>query len=62
MGKYVDVLPWPGRSPYLNPIKNFTGYVSHKVYENNKQYHLTSELERASMEKWIISPYSSLKH
>lgn len=57
----IDVLPWPSRSPDLNPIENLWGYLSRQVYENNKQYHSTYELEMAIMEKWDNIPESFLK-
>ena len=56
--KKIDVLPWPSRSPDLNPTKDQLGYLSLQVYENNKQYRYESEM--AIMKKWDYVPKSFL--
>lgn len=44
--KNIDVLPWPSRSPDLNPIENIWGYLSRQIYANNKQYSTVAELKQ----------------
>lgn len=41
----IHALSRPSRSADLNLIENLWGYLSHQVYEKNKQYHLTCELQ-----------------
>lgn len=42
----IDVLPWPSRSPDVNPIENIWGYLSRQVYANSRQYSTVSELKQ----------------
>ncbi len=42
------LLPWPPRSPVMNPIENVWGKMSQIVYANGKQYSTEEELLEAS--------------
>lgn len=48
----VEVLPWPSRSPDLNPIKILWGILARKVYANGKQSSNTTELKNGIREAW----------
>lgn len=48
----VEVLPWPSRSPDLNPIENLWGILARKVYANGEQYSNESELKNGIREAW----------
>lgn len=42
--EYMDVLPWPGNSPDLNPIENCWAYLKSKVYSRpNPNIHVLKE-------------------
>jgi hypothetical protein len=46
----VRVLPWPARSPDLNPIENLWSIMSRHVYANGRQFSSVSELTAALYE------------
>jgi hypothetical protein len=46
------VLPWPARSPDLNPIENLWSIMSRYVYANGRQFSSVSELTAALYEAW----------
>lgn len=48
----VNVLPWPSRSPDLNPIENLWAALSRVVYANGKQYASVSVLSDAVVAAW----------
>ncbi|CAK9801712.1 Transposable element Tc3 transposase [Anthophora plagiata] len=45
-------MPWPSKSPDLNPIENLWGILARKVYTNGKQYSNTMELKNGIKEAW----------
>lgn len=57
----INVLPWPSRSPDLNPMENLWGILCRKVYANNKQFLSANELEVAIVNEWHNISESELK-
>lgn len=57
-----NVLPWPSRSPDLNPMENLWGILSRKVYANNKQFSSANELEVAIVKEWYNISITELNH
>lgn len=58
----INVLPWPSRSPDLNPMENLWGILCRKVYANNKQFLSANELEVAIVKEWHNISESELNH
>jgi transposase len=50
--RHVRVLPWPARSPDLNPIENVWSAMSRMVYADGKQYSTIDELKTAILCAW----------
>lgn len=50
--KDVPLLPWPARSPDLNPIENLWGILARRVYEGGRQFATMRELEAEVREAW----------
>ncbi|KAA8494436.1 Transposable element Tc3 transposase [Porphyridium purpureum] len=48
----VTVLPWPARSPDLNPIENVWGVLSRVVYRKGRQFARVAELRAAVLAAW----------
>lgn len=48
----IKVLPWPPRSPDLNPIENVWGTLSQLVYADGKQFETKEELKDAILRCW----------
>ncbi len=48
----IRVLPWPARSPDLNPIENVWAMMSRMVYAGGKQYDSIPELKVAISAAW----------
>ncbi|KAA8497595.1 Transposable element Tc3 transposase [Porphyridium purpureum] len=48
----VTVLPWPARSPDLNPIENIWGVLSRVVYRKGRQFARVAELKAAVLAAW----------
>jgi len=48
----VRVLPWPARSPDLNPIENVWGLMVQRVYANGKSFSTRDELKVAISNAW----------
>lgn len=42
----IETLPWPARSPDLNPVENFWAQLSRYVYADGKQYTSVEELQQ----------------
>lgn len=59
--KKIRVLPWPARSPDLNPMENVWGYLAQKVYAHGRQFHTVDELERTIYAEWDAIPQDFLK-
>ena len=49
---YVDVLPWPARSPDLNIIENLWGILVRDVYKDCRQFGSKKELKDAIHKSW----------
>jgi len=45
-------MPWPARSPDLNPIENVWGVLSRRVYRNGRQFSDVKELKGAIGDEW----------
>ena len=50
--KAISEVPWPSRSPDLNPIENVWSALSHAVYENAQHYDNVKDLRQAILEVW----------
>lgn len=48
----VRTLPWPPRSPDMNPVENMWGRLSQLVYANGKQYDNIEDLKHAIVRCW----------
>ncbi|CAK9827499.1 Transposable element Tc3 transposase [Anthophora retusa] len=48
----ITCLEWPALSPDVNIIENVWGYLSRKVYINNRQYSSREELINAIEKEW----------
>ena len=51
-----NILPWPARSPDVNPIENAWGWLTHQVYKNGKQYDTVADLKTAILKAWEEIP------
>lgn len=58
----VLVLPWPAKSPDLNPIENLWGIVVREVYKEGRQYNDTNELKAAITAAWQAIPQQTLQN
>lgn len=59
--KKVRVLPWPARSPDLNPIENVWGYLARRVYAHGRQFATVAELQQTIFEEWDAIPQDYLR-
>ncbi|GMF55550.1 unnamed protein product [Phytophthora fragariaefolia] len=57
----VRVLPWPARSPDLNPIENLWSIMNRHVDANGRQFSSVSELTVALYEAWYAIDMSVLQ-
>jgi len=57
----IRLLPWPARSPDLNPIENLWGYIVHNVYVNGRQFSNVEELKSEILHVWNKIEISYLK-
>lgn len=48
----VEILPWPSRSPDLNPIENVWGVMVKRMYERNLRFRNKNELWAAIENAW----------
>lgn len=48
----INVLPWPSRSPDLNPIENLWGILARAVYRNGRQFICVEDLKNAVKRAW----------
>lgn len=56
----IRVLPWPARSPDLNPIENVWGYIGHKINSRDTLPNNLEQLRQFIVEEWVAMPQSSL--
>lgn len=49
----VRVLPWPSRSPDLNPIENVWGMLARAVYQGARQFETVEQLQAANNCAWF---------
>ena len=48
----IAILPWPSKSPDVNPIENVWGLLSRRVYAEGKQFESKSELKASILHEW----------
>lgn len=58
----ITTLPWPAKSPDLNPIENIWGILSRVVYEENKQYNTKAELWTAVQRAWASISHQTIEN
>lgn len=58
----ITTLPWPAKSPDLNPIENLWGILTREVYKENKQYNNKNELRIAVMNAWASIPNQTIQN
>jgi len=56
----VRVLPWPARSPDLNPIENVWGWLVRRVYRNGRSYANARDLKASIQLAWNSMPQDYL--
>jgi transposase len=59
--KNMRILPWPSRSPDLNPIENLWGHLVRRVYANGRQFHSVEELRATVEVAWDDIPQEVLQ-
>ena len=52
-GSNVTVVPWPSRSPDLNPIENLCGILARRSHGKRRQFNDTVELFDAIVDYWL---------
>ena len=57
----MDILPWPARSPDLNPIENLWGILDRSAYKDNRQFGSKEELKQAINGAWNDVSISTLR-
>ncbi|KAF0711309.1 hypothetical protein AaE_012241 [Aphanomyces astaci] len=60
--QFIDLLPWPARSPDLNPIENLWSTMSRVVYNNGRQYQNVAELRAAVLLAWDMISDEEVKN
>lgn len=50
--KNITVMPWPAKSPDLNPIENVWGILSRRVYKDGRQFSSVLELKQCILQEW----------
>ena len=50
----IRLLPWPARSPDLNPIENMWGVMAQRVYANRRCFSSRDELKAAIARAWNV--------
>ncbi|KAF0707313.1 hypothetical protein AaE_013670 [Aphanomyces astaci] len=47
-----STMPWPAKSPDLNPIENVWGVLARKVYANGRQFDNKAQLKAQILQSW----------
>lgn len=50
--KKIPVLPWPSKSPDLNPMENMWAILVEKIYKNGRQFQTKEQLKKAIQKYW----------
>ena len=48
----IEILPWPVRSPDLNPIESVGEWFSHEIYKERNQYNTVNDLKADILRAW----------
>ena len=48
----IEILPWPARSPDLNPIENVWEWLSNEIYKEGNKYNTVNDLKNAILRAW----------
>lgn len=56
----IDVMPWPAKSPDLNPIENVWGILARRVYAHGRQFYSREMLVECILREWELLPLSTL--
>lgn len=59
---HIAQLPWPSKSPDLNPMENVWGIIVRRVYADGKQYGTAEELKAAIIQAWNSVTMETLNH
>jgi transposase len=51
----VNVLPWPSKSPDLNPIEQVWGYMTKFIYKNDFRPQNAEGLQQKIIEAWHVT-------
>lgn len=55
----VNVMPWPAKSPDLNPIENLWGILCRRVYSNGRQFDNVADLKECVKKEWDKLEYTT---
>jgi transposase len=58
----INLIPWPSKSPDLNPIENLWGILARRVYVNGRQFQSREELKSVLKEEWEKISVEELKN
>ena len=58
----VEVLPWPARSPDLNPIENLWCDMVRDVYKDARSFATLAELRAALQQSWERIPVQTIRN
>lgn len=62
LGNVVDLLEWPARIPYVNPIETLWAILAQDVYANGRQYSNVETLKASIVECWSRMSSGRLKN
>lgn len=57
----IATLPWPAKSPDLNPIENLWGIMVRRLYAGGRQYNSVEELRAAAIAIWNTIPQEQMR-
>lgn len=58
----LEVMDWPSKSPYMNPIENIWALMAKRVYKNGRQFDKLSDLRDALRMEWENSTLDEMKN